>query len=151
MFTYGHTAPAVAQQILASMKIIMGEDGTSDGVKRVSRLKRNSRYFRQKLMQMGFIVYGNKDSPVVPVALYSPSKITYVISEMILSGVATVGVGYPATPLVEGRARYIFNELCEFLNLLDFDVTSWLDNFYRFCLSASHTKEMLDKVIYYSP
>jgi serine palmitoyltransferase len=113
-------SPPVAQQIITSMKIIMGEDGTDDGVKRVAQLKRNSRYFRQKLKQKGFIVYGNDDSPVVPVALYYPSKITYVISEMIERGVATVGVGFPATPLVEGRAR--------------------------FCISASHTKEMLDKV-----
>src|SRR5688500_3648620 len=49
-----------------------------------------------------------------------PSKITYVVSELIEYGIATVGVGFPATPLVEGRIR--------------------------FCISASHTKEMLDKV-----
>lgn len=36
-------------------------------------------------------------------------------------GVATIGVGFPATPLIESRTR--------------------------FCISAAHTKEMLDKVI----
>jgi len=113
--------PPVAQQIITSMKIIMGEDGTDDGVNRVEQLRKNSRYFRQKLKQKGFIIYGNDDSPVVPVALYMPSKITYVIAEMINRGVATVGVGFPATPLVEGRAR--------------------------FCVSAAHTKEMLDKAL----
>jgi len=118
---YGTAMTAsVAAQIITSMKIIMGEDGTEDGVNRVARLKKNSRYFRQKLMQKGFIVYGNEDSPVVPVALYYPSKITYVIAELVKRGVATVGVGFPATPLVEGRVR--------------------------FCVSASHTKEMLDQV-----
>ena len=40
--------------------------------------------------------------------------------EMLKRGVAVVTVGFPATPLVLGRVR--------------------------FCLSASHTKEMLDKV-----
>jgi serine palmitoyltransferase len=40
--------------------------------------------------------------------------------EMLKRGVAVVTVGFPATPLVLGRVR--------------------------FCLSASHTKEMLDEV-----
>ena len=40
---------------------------------------------------------------------------------MLKRGVTVVTVGFPATPLVLGRVR--------------------------FCLSASHTKEMLDEVI----
>jgi serine palmitoyltransferase len=112
--------PPIAQQILSSMRIIMGEDGTQEGVKRIRQLRRNARYFRMKLKQAGFIVYGNDDSPVVPTALYMPSKIGYCVREMIKRGVATVGVGFPATPLVEGRTR--------------------------FCISSSHTKEILDHV-----
>jgi len=119
--TYGcaMTAP-VAHQILSSMKIIMGEDGTNDGITRIRQLARNARYFRMKLKQAGFIVYGSDDSPVVPTALYMPTKIGYTVREMIKRGVATVGVGFPATPLVEGRTR--------------------------FCISSAHTKEMLDHV-----
>lgn len=41
--------------------------------------------------------------------------------EMLKRGVTVVTVGFPATPLVLGRVR--------------------------FCLSASHTKEMLDEVM----
>ena len=33
------------------------------------------RYFRQKLSKMGFIIYGNEDSPVVPVLVYQPGKL----------------------------------------------------------------------------
>lgn len=113
-------SPPVIQQVLTSMRIIMGEDGTDTGVAKIRQLARNSRYFRQSLKQKGFIVYGNDDSPVVPVALYMPTKIAYVVRNMIKKGVATVGVGFPATPLVEGRTR--------------------------FCLSAAHTKAMLDHV-----
>lgn len=40
--------------------------------------------------------------------------------ETLKRGMATVVVGFPATPLIETRAR--------------------------FCLSAAHTKEMLDEV-----
>lgn len=68
-------SPPVAQQIISSMRIIMGEDGTDEGQRRLSQLLRNSRYFRQKLRQLGLIVYGNDDSPVVPVLLFMPGKI----------------------------------------------------------------------------
>lgn len=43
---------------------------------------------------------------------------------MLKRGVSVVTVGFPATPLVLGRVR--------------------------FCLSASHTKEMLDDVLKYA-
>ena len=49
------------------------------GQRRLSQLSRNSRYFRQKLRQLGFIVYGNDDSPVVPVLLFMPAKIASVL------------------------------------------------------------------------
>lgn len=91
--------PPVAQQIFSSMKIIMGEDGTNDGKllqfsntsmriltfinmiimssgeKRIRRLARNTRYFRKRLQQMGCIIYGNDDSPVVPMLVYMYSKV----------------------------------------------------------------------------
>ncbi|PSN48068.1 Serine palmitoyltransferase 2 [Blattella germanica] len=69
-------SPPIAQQIITSMKIIMGEDGTNEGFAVVRTLRTRN--------------------------------------------IATVGVGFPATPLMEGRIR--------------------------FCLSAAHTKEQLDKV-----
>ncbi|CAG7815979.1 unnamed protein product, partial [Allacma fusca] len=48
--TYGGPMSApVAEQIMSSMRIIMGEDGTEDGVRRIHQLARNSRYFRQRL------------------------------------------------------------------------------------------------------
>ena len=33
------------------------------------------RYIRKRLHEMGFIVYGNEDSPVVPVLIYQPGKV----------------------------------------------------------------------------
>ncbi|XP_057370933.1 serine palmitoyltransferase 2-like [Daphnia carinata] len=114
-------SPPVAQQIISSMRIIMGEDGTDEGQRRLVQLSRNSRYFRQKLRQLGLIVYGNDDSPVVPVLLFMPAKIAATSRELIKRGVASVSVGFPATRITESRSR--------------------------FCISASHTKEMLDKAI----
>lgn len=70
-------SPPVAQQIIASMRIISGEDGTDAGKKRIKQLARNVRYFRRRLNQIGVIIYGNEDSPVAPMLVYLFSKIWY--------------------------------------------------------------------------
>ena len=96
-------------------------DPAKDGLSRIRRLARNTRYFRSKLKQMGFVVSGDDASPVVPLMLFMPSVIVPFVKMCRERGVATVAVGFPATRLVEERAR--------------------------FCLSAGHTKDMLDKVL----
>lgn len=42
------------------------------------QLADNTIYFRSRLQEMGFIIYGNQNSPVVPMMLYMPAKIGYV-------------------------------------------------------------------------
>lgn len=69
-------SPAIAQQIITSMRIIAGEDGTNAGAKRTKQLARNTRYFRRRLNQIGVITFGNEDSPVVPMLVYLYSKIS---------------------------------------------------------------------------
>ena len=68
-------SPPVTLQIIRSLEIIMGVDGSTEGLRRIRQLADNTRYFRDKLVKMGFIVYGNYASPVVPVMLFMPSKI----------------------------------------------------------------------------
>ena len=70
----------VAQQVIASLKIISGEDGTdlgmlcvtdyllhfdftlllrvSTGRKRIAQLADNAKFFRQAMKRMGFIIFG---------------------------------------------------------------------------------------------
>jgi len=114
-------SPAVIQQIMSSMSIIMGEDGTDNGQIRLKQLKDNVRYFREKIQDMGFIIYGHDASPIIPILLYMPAKIAAFSHELLKRGVAVVVVGFPATPIIESRSR--------------------------FCLSAAHTPEMIDKVL----
>lgn len=45
------------------------------GQERIRQLAENTVYFRKRLRDMGFTVYGNQDSPVIPMMLYMPSKI----------------------------------------------------------------------------
>ncbi|CAF3707292.1 unnamed protein product [Rotaria sordida] len=111
----------IAYQIISALNIITSRDGTDGGQKRIRQLARNVHYFRRQLVDMGFIVYGHRDSPVVPVMLFIPAKVGAVNREMLKRGCAVVTVGFPATKANESRIR--------------------------FCLSASHTKEMLDYVL----
>ncbi|NWJ02676.1 SPTC3 palmitoyltransferase, partial [Crypturellus undulatus] len=126
--THSHSAvyatsmcPSVAEQIIRAMKCLMGLDGTTQGLQRVQKLGKNTRYFRRRLHEMGFIVYGNDDSPVVPLLLYMPGKIGAFSRRMLEKNIGVVVVGFPATPIAESRAR--------------------------FCVSAAHTREMLDTVL----
>lgn len=114
-------SPPVVEQIITSMKCIMGEDGTTIGYERIRRLAENTTYFRKRLQEMGFIIYGNKDSPVVPLMLYMVAKIGAFGREMLRRNIGVVVVGFPATPIIESRAR--------------------------FCISALHTREMLDRAL----
>ncbi|KAI7902172.1 pyridoxal phosphate-dependent transferase [Cokeromyces recurvatus] len=121
-FSYAESmSPPVIQQIISSMQVIRGEDGTDDGRKRIQTLAENARYFSNALRKMGFIVYGDEGSPVIPLLLFNPAKISAFSREMLKRGIAIVVVGYPATPIISSRAR--------------------------FCISSAHTKEDLDKAI----
>eukprot|EP00128_Syssomonas_multiformis_P012191 Colp12_sorted_trinity150504_noHs@26713 len=120
--TYADSMSApVAKQIMMTMGIIMGLDGTDDGVRRINQLADNSRYFRQELKKMGFIVYGNDASPIVPLLLFCPAKIAAFSREMLKRKVAVVVVGFPAVSIVASRTR--------------------------FCLSAAHSREDIDKCL----
>lgn len=50
----------------------------SGGIRRIHQLAENTRYFRARLKEMGFIIYGNDHSPVVPILLYMPGKVVWV-------------------------------------------------------------------------
>jgi len=70
---------------------------------------------------MGLDVFGDWGSPICPIVVYQPGKLTAFSREMLENGVAIVIVGYPATPLLLSRSR--------------------------FCISAAHTKADLDFIL----
>ena len=97
----------------------MGEDGTTIGKQKIQALRDNSNYFRMRLEDMGLHVLGHYDSPIMPVMLYNPTKIAAFSRECFKRGLAVVVVGFPAVPILMSRAR--------------------------FCISAGHTREELDR------
>jgi serine palmitoyltransferase len=114
-------SPPVLMQIASALRIITGELVPGQGEERLQRLAFNSRYLRLGLKRLGFIVYGHDDSPIIPIMLYNPAKMPAFSHEMLKRKISVVVVGYPATPLVSSRAR--------------------------FCVSAAHTKEDLDRML----
>lgn len=56
---------------------------------------------------MGVVTYGHPESPVVPLLVYSFSKMMGTVERLTARGIATVGVGFPATPLSKARIRYV--------------------------------------------
>lgn len=113
--------PPILAQISTSLRIIAGELVPGQGEERLQRLAFNSRYLRLGLKRLGFIVYGNDDSPIIPLLLFNPAKMPAFSHEMLKRKISVVVVGYPATPLVSSRAR--------------------------FCVSAAHTKDDLDRLL----
>lgn len=109
--------PVVAVQILQCLQRMQ----TKEGIAEIQELAKKSRYFRSSLSEMGFIVIGEKDSPVVPLMLYNPGKIAEFSRMCLKENIAVVVVGYPATPVISSRVR--------------------------FCLSVAHTKDDLDRAL----
>ncbi|KIV87699.1 hypothetical protein PV11_03229 [Exophiala sideris] len=120
--TYGETPlPVVLAQIITALKLINGDICPGQGEERLQRIAFNSRYLRLGLKRLGFIVYGNDDSPIIPVMLYNPAKMPAFSHEMLKRKISVVVVGYPATPLISSRAR--------------------------FCISSAHNKDDLDRLL----
>lgn len=117
MHSRGSLAPACAQQVLCAL----AELRTAAGIARVARVQQLSAQFRSRLRAAGMLVLGDACSPVVPVLLGMPSKIAAVSRMCLARHLAIVVVGFPATPLLEPRAR--------------------------FCISASHTQQDVDFAI----
>jgi serine palmitoyltransferase len=109
--------PAVCTQILASLRVIAGEDGTDIGAKKLCQLRDNALFFRQGLEALGLEVLGEHPSPVMPVMLYQPYKIGDFSRLAFNRKLAVVVVGAPATPVTYPRVR--------------------------FCVSAAHSREDL--------
>ncbi|KAK6907432.1 serine palmitoyltransferase [Kwoniella mangroviensis CBS 10435] len=119
--------PAPAYILPSWMKLPLNLLNGTEGRERLRRLAFNSRYLSSGLRKLGFIVYGHRDSPIIPLLIYNPGKMPW-FSQLMLdrlgpdkTPIVVVVVAYPATPLITSRVR--------------------------FCLSASHTKNDIDLIL----
>ena len=121
MLYHNAMSPVVTQQVITAFKVIMGTIHPGVGKKKIVALRENSNYFRSELKKMGLHVFGDEDSPIIPVMIYMPSKLAAFSRECLKRGLAVVVVGFPATPLILARAR--------------------------FCISAGHSRKDLDEAL----
>lgn len=114
-------SPIITQQIITAFKVIMGLDGTNIGYNKIKALRENSNYFRSEMKRIGLHVLGDDDSPIIPTMIYIPTCISAFSRECLKRGLAVVVVGFPAVSILGPRSR--------------------------FCISAGHTREDLDRAV----
>ncbi|RRT66024.1 hypothetical protein BHE74_00043171 [Ensete ventricosum] len=68
-------SPAAVQQVISAIKVVLGEDGSNRGAKKLAQIREGSNYFRSELKKMGFVVLGDNDSPVMAIMLYNLAKL----------------------------------------------------------------------------
>lgn len=111
-------SPPAVEMVISAFHVISGRDGSGRGAAKIGQLRANANYFRRRLLELGYNVLGDWDSPVMPIMLFNPAKLPAISRYMLRRGLAIVVVGFPATPLLTARMRV--------------------------CISASHTKADLD-------
>jgi len=115
-YVYGNAmSPVAAQQIISCLEII----NSPEGMRKIAQLRKNSISLRTKFIDAGCHVLGDLESPVIPVMIYHPAKIKDISRICLKNGVAIVVVGYPACSIDACRIR--------------------------FCVSAGHTEEDIEK------
>ena len=73
-YSGGMSAP-VCQQIIDMLDIVAraSYDSKSLGKVKINNLLENTHYMRDKLTELGFVLYGHYDSPVIPILVYFPT------------------------------------------------------------------------------
>lgn len=186
---YGETlSPPVLTQIVASMSSIMGVGNKPDelalvppfiaeglpqqmlngheGLERLRRLAFNARYLSSGLRKLGFIIYGHRDSPIIPLLIFQPAKMPMFSRMMLDRSLALppsqrraraklladlgpdekaklVGVDNPALVIPEDvPSRPPINVV-----VVAYPATPLVSSRVRFCVSAAHTKKDMDDVL----
>lgn len=138
MLAHAAMSPVIARQVLTALEIIISASTTNNkqpttttvasipavvgtGRQKLDSLHSNALFFRAEMKRLGLHVLGNDDSPIVPVLVYSPTKVAAFSRECLKRGLAVVVVGFPAVSFLTARCR--------------------------FCLSAAHTRADLERAV----
>ena len=106
--------PTVAASSLAAIEFLEAHP------ERVSTLRENARYFRERLIELGFKPLPG-ETPIIPVILGETAAAIRMSDLLLGEGVFVTGFGYPVVPQGEARVR------CQ--------------------ISAAHTREDMDEAL----
>ncbi len=90
--------PTVAASSLASIEFLERHP------ERVTRLRENARYFRERLNQLGFKPLPG-ETPIIPVILGETAGAIRMSDLLLAEGVFVTGFGYPVVPQGQARVR----------------------------------------------
>jgi len=91
-------APAIAAAALKTLELLSASTVYRD------RVHENTRYFREKISQLGFDVLPGTH-PIVPVMLYDAKVAAEFAKRMLEKGVYVIGFSYPVVPKDKARIR----------------------------------------------
>jgi len=106
--------PTVAASSLAAIEYLEAHP------ERVATLQENARYFRERLLELGFRPLAG-ETPIIPVILGETAAAIRMSDLLLKEGVFVTGFGYPVVPQGEARVR------CQ--------------------ISAAHTRQDLDEAL----
>lgn len=106
--------PTVAASALAAIRFLEAHP------ERVARLRENSRYFRERIIEAGFKPLAG-ETPIVPIIVGETANAIRMSDMLLEEGVFATGFGFPVVPHGQARVR------CQ--------------------LSAAHTRDDLDEAI----
>jgi len=86
----------------------------------VTRLRENARYFRERLLELGFAPLAG-ETPIIPVILGETAAAIRMSDLLLAEGVFVTGFGFPVVPQGQARVR------CQ--------------------ISAAHTRDDLDEAL----
>lgn len=181
---YGETmAPPVIVQIMSTLATIMsvGNDPCDlellpnwmqfspeflagvEGRRRLERLAFNARYLNHGLRKLGFIIWGSRDSPVVPLLIFQPGKMTLFSLYMLHRELALppskrwqlLDREWNCTSLEHAHVVAHTPEGVQpiprrppiVVVVVAYPATPIISSRVRFCVSAAHTKEDIDDVL----
>lgn len=98
-YLFSNTVPPVI--VSAALKVL---DLISTTTERRDKLERNTRFWRQGLVDAGFDIRPG-DSPIVPVMLYNAKLATDMARDLYAEGVYVVGFSFPVVPKGQARIR----------------------------------------------
>jgi glycine C-acetyltransferase len=90
--------PTVAASALASVEYLEAHP------ERVTALRENARYFRERLLELGFTPLQG-ETPIIPVILGETAAAIKMSDLLLAEGVFVTGFGYPVVPQGQARVR----------------------------------------------
>lgn len=90
--------PALVTASLAALELV------ARGSDLRERLNNNTRYFRQKIRDLGFEIKGELH-PIVPIMLGDAKLASAMADDLLAEGIYVVGFSYPVVPIGQARIR----------------------------------------------